>query len=129
MSNVETTERNLLLLERTKEKGYFIRCIYVLTANPAISINELRQELPRFSIDAISLPPCRSNHWHISAALFTALKRYLARGLSLSFVRMFWGSRIWLHSLLFPLLHLNQIVDIVAPNFLIGGYDVIHTSG
>lgn len=28
------TERNLKLLQQAKEKGYFIRCIYVLTANP-----------------------------------------------------------------------------------------------
>lgn len=39
---VLSTERNLLLLERAKEKGYFIRCIYVLTANPAININRIK---------------------------------------------------------------------------------------
>ena len=37
-----STERNLLLLERAKENGYFIRCIYVLTANPAININRIK---------------------------------------------------------------------------------------
>lgn len=39
---VLSTERNLLLLERAKENGYFIRCIYVLTANPAININRIK---------------------------------------------------------------------------------------
>ena len=39
---VLSTERNLLLLERAKEKGYFVRCIYVLTANPAININRIK---------------------------------------------------------------------------------------
>lgn len=39
---VLSTERNLLLLERAKERGYFIRCIYVLTANPAININRIK---------------------------------------------------------------------------------------
>lgn len=35
---VLSTERNLKLLERAKEKGYFIRCYYVLTADPAINV-------------------------------------------------------------------------------------------
>lgn len=35
---VLSTERNLKLLQRAKEKGYFIRCYYVLTADPAINI-------------------------------------------------------------------------------------------
>lgn len=35
---VLSTERNLLLLARAKERGYFIRGIYVLTANPDINI-------------------------------------------------------------------------------------------
>ena len=35
---VLSTERNLRLLEREKEKGYFIRCYYILTADPAINI-------------------------------------------------------------------------------------------
>ena len=39
---VLSTERNLNLLKRAKESGYFVRCIYVLTANP--SINVLRVE-------------------------------------------------------------------------------------
>ncbi len=39
---VLSTERNLLLLERAKENGFFIRCIYVLTANPAININRIK---------------------------------------------------------------------------------------
>ena len=37
---VLSTDRNLNLLKRAKEQGYFIRCIYVLTENP--EINEIR---------------------------------------------------------------------------------------
>lgn len=39
---VLSTNRNLDLLRRAKAKGYFIRCIYVLTSNP--DINVLRVE-------------------------------------------------------------------------------------
>lgn len=35
---VLSTERNLNLLKRAKEKGYFIRCYYILTADPMINI-------------------------------------------------------------------------------------------
>ncbi len=35
---VLSTERNIKLLEKAKEKGYFIRCYYILTADPAINI-------------------------------------------------------------------------------------------
>lgn len=35
---VMSTDRNLNLLRRAKEKGYFIRCFYVLTADPGINI-------------------------------------------------------------------------------------------
>ena len=35
---VLSTERNLELLRRAKEKGYFIRCFYVLTSNPDINV-------------------------------------------------------------------------------------------
>lgn len=35
---VMSTERNLKLLEKAKEKGYFIRCYYILTADPMINI-------------------------------------------------------------------------------------------
>ena len=35
---VLSTERNLRLLEKAKEKGYFIRCYYILTADPVINI-------------------------------------------------------------------------------------------
>lgn len=38
---VLSTDRNLKLLRRAKEKGYFIRCIYVLTANPLINVNRV----------------------------------------------------------------------------------------
>lgn len=39
---VLSTERNLNLLKRAKAKGYFIRCIYVLTAD--VNINVFRVE-------------------------------------------------------------------------------------
>lgn len=39
---VLSTDRNLKLLKKAKEKGYFIRCIYVLTAD--VNINVLRVE-------------------------------------------------------------------------------------
>ena len=35
---VLSTERNLLLLEKAKEQGYFVRGIYVLTANADINV-------------------------------------------------------------------------------------------
>ena len=35
---VLSTERNLDLLKRAKQEGYFLRCIYVLTANANINI-------------------------------------------------------------------------------------------
>lgn len=34
---VLSTERNLKLLKRAKEKGYFIRCYYILTADSMIN--------------------------------------------------------------------------------------------
>lgn len=39
---VLSTERNLELLERAKNNGYFIRCIYVLTADSNINILRVR---------------------------------------------------------------------------------------
>lgn len=35
---VMSTTRNLELLQKAKEYGYFIRCVYVLTANPEINV-------------------------------------------------------------------------------------------
>ena len=35
---VLSTERNLLLLHKAKEQGYFVRCIYVLTSNADINV-------------------------------------------------------------------------------------------
>ena len=37
-----STERNLNLLKRAKENGYFIRCIYVLTRNCNINIARVK---------------------------------------------------------------------------------------
>ena len=38
---VLSTDRNLKLLQRAKKKGYFIRCYYVLTADPVINITRV----------------------------------------------------------------------------------------
>lgn len=35
---VLSTDRNILLLKKAKEQGYFVRCIYVLTANEDINV-------------------------------------------------------------------------------------------
>lgn len=35
---VLSTERNIKLLKKAKEKGYFIRCYYILTADPMINV-------------------------------------------------------------------------------------------
>ena len=35
---VLSTDRNLLLLKKAKEQGYFVRCIYILTANADINV-------------------------------------------------------------------------------------------
>ncbi len=39
---VLSTERNLRLLRKAKEQGYFVRCIYVLTSNPDINVARVR---------------------------------------------------------------------------------------
>ena len=51
---VLSTDRNINLLRRAKEKDYFIRCIYVLTENP--EINEIRV-LARESHGGHGVPP------------------------------------------------------------------------
>lgn len=39
---VMSTDRNLKLLQRAIEKGYFIRCYYVLTADPNINVYRIK---------------------------------------------------------------------------------------
>ena len=39
---VLSTDRNLKLLNRAKDSGYFIRCIYILTETPNINIDRVR---------------------------------------------------------------------------------------
>ena len=39
---VLSTDRNLKLLQKAKTNGYFVRCIYVLTANPEINVMRVR---------------------------------------------------------------------------------------
>ena len=42
---VLSTERNLLLLQRSKECGYEVRCIYVFTRNPDINIARVKMRV------------------------------------------------------------------------------------
>lgn len=42
---VMSTERNLNLLRKAKEKGYFIRCYYILTADPAINVYRVKSRV------------------------------------------------------------------------------------
>ncbi|MCD7724547.1 MAG: zeta toxin family protein [Clostridiales bacterium] len=42
---VLSTDRNLKLLEKARERGYFIRCYYVLTADPMINVFRVRSRV------------------------------------------------------------------------------------
>ncbi len=42
---VLSTDRNLKLLQRAKEKGYFIRCYYVLTVDPLINVYRVQSRV------------------------------------------------------------------------------------
>lgn len=42
---VMSTERNIRLLEKAKQKGYFIRCYYILTADPIINILRVKSRV------------------------------------------------------------------------------------
>lgn len=42
---VLSTDRNLKLLCRAREKGYFIRCYYILTADPMINVLRVRSRV------------------------------------------------------------------------------------
>ena len=42
---VLSTDRNLHLLRRAKQRGFFIRCIYVLTANPAVNVARIKSRV------------------------------------------------------------------------------------
>ena len=42
---VMSTDRNLKLLQAAKEKGYFIRCYYVLTVDPLINISRVQSRV------------------------------------------------------------------------------------
>lgn len=42
---VLSTTRNLDLLKRAKEKGYFIKCIFVLTANPQVNLERVKERV------------------------------------------------------------------------------------
>lgn len=39
---VLSTDRNLKLLKKAKEKGYFIKCVYILTALPEVNVMRVR---------------------------------------------------------------------------------------
>lgn len=42
---VMSTDRNLKLLKKAKEKGYFIRCYYMLTADPMINVYRVKDRV------------------------------------------------------------------------------------
>lgn len=42
---VMSTDRNLKLLQKAKEKGYFIRCYYILTADPFINVCRVKSRV------------------------------------------------------------------------------------
>ena len=42
---VLSTERNLLLLQKAKETGYQVHCIYVLTCNPDINVARIKSRV------------------------------------------------------------------------------------
>lgn len=42
---VLSTDRNLKLLQKAKEKGYFIRCYYILTADPIINVCRVKSRV------------------------------------------------------------------------------------
>ena len=50
---VMSTDRNLNLLKRAKEKGYFVRCIYVLTSDVNINIHRVMR---RFASGGHNVP-------------------------------------------------------------------------
>ena len=42
---VLSTDRNLKLLQKAKEKGYFIRCYYILTVDPMINVQRVKSRV------------------------------------------------------------------------------------
>lgn len=42
---VMSTDRNLKLLQRAKDKGYFIRCYYILTVDPMINVQRVKSRV------------------------------------------------------------------------------------
>lgn len=42
---VLSTERNIELLKKAKQRGYFIRCYYILTADPMINVLRVRSRV------------------------------------------------------------------------------------
>ena len=52
---VLSTERNLDLLKRAKQEGYFLRCIYVLTADVKINIERVNTRVSLGGHNVINL--------------------------------------------------------------------------
>lgn len=61
---VMSTDRNLNLLKKAKEQGYFIRCIYVLTAD--VNINIFRVE-SREAVGGHGVPEDKIRLWYKKA--------------------------------------------------------------
>lgn len=57
---VLSTERNLILLKRAREKGYFIRCYYILTADPMINVWRVKARVESGGHD---VPEDKTEHW------------------------------------------------------------------
>lgn len=45
--SVLSTERNFLLMERAKESGYKVICVYVLTAHPDINVSRVKSRVKK----------------------------------------------------------------------------------
>ncbi|MBQ9531207.1 MAG: zeta toxin family protein [Eubacterium sp.] len=68
---VLSTERNIFLMERAKENGYTVICVYVLTCDPKININRVES---RVKNGGHSVPPEKiESRYHRAMKLFPRL--------------------------------------------------------
>lgn len=52
---VMSTDRNINLLKRAKEKSYFIRCYYILTADPMINVFRVKERVKMGGHDVLEV--------------------------------------------------------------------------
>lgn len=69
---VLSTDRNLALLKRAKERGYFIRCIYVLTSEPLINVARVKARVQARGHD-VPVEKIISRYYRASALLLELL--------------------------------------------------------